>query len=435
MDVVLPLVHKVTAKHGTGLVLGIMEALMKAHAVHQESVAHGYFLKAHYERLGRRDQPAKFTRSCDGSGSEGASTRKTGSPSAVTSSGSNYSSSSKARQLCNPLCLAGFAQAVQGQVCKSQEETGSISRERLLAQRPLQVQVKNTLIQMEACESDNSARGQSVPGDGGEPESFDIFSDTESPSQLIKGFVRDSNAYTLLRLPIGSFEMMGLGLLSSSSRAYMRASCVTELMAEAASTIQGFWMGRKSGVTSSSGEHADAGSQAISAMNKYSNGELLTAELAENEDIIDMSAIIHAQELINKIHTIKCDTSYTSFGRAGHREHLDDWRSSKSFATTAIIQEVVHVFLLECASNASTEMVCSCVHNYIVGHVCKFLFTLNIEGVNEDVPFCELEGNVIEFQTTELVSHDGCLHPIGEPCCCHMYSDSDVEAENILGEA
>jgi len=53
MDALLLLIPQVTDKHGTGLVLTIMEALVKAQAVHQESAIHGYFLKIHYERKQR----------------------------------------------------------------------------------------------------------------------------------------------------------------------------------------------------------------------------------------------------------------------------------------------------------------------------------------------------------------------------------------------
>ena len=68
-------------------------------------------------------------------------------------------------------------------------------------------------------------------------------------------------------------------------------------------------------------------------------------------------------------------------------------------------------------------MISTNVHNYLVPHVHNFLFSLDIVGVEEESLVIGMDNGEVEFQVTELVSHNGCLHPVGEPCLCDCDSD------------
>jgi hypothetical protein len=146
----------------------------------------------------------------------------------------------------------------------------------------------------------------------------------------------------------------------------------------------------------------------------------------ENE-LIHCDAIAHARNLTANVHWVKCDTSYTSFGPGGQQEHNDDWSSSNCFVATVVIHDNTHLFFLECASNATVDALCSSIHNYIVQHVRSFLFALEIPDSFEDELISNLDSESIAFRITELVSHDGCLHPVGEPCCCEDTDDSTCD--------
>ena len=65
------------------------------------------------------------------------------------------------------------------------------------------------------------------------------------------------------------------------------------------------------------------------------------------------------------------------------------------------------------------------MHNYIVARIAKFSFGIEIPNTYDDYLMSELVVELIEFEITLLVSHDRCLHPVGEACCC---SDSDGDA-------
>ena len=112
----------------------------------------------------------------------------------------------------------------------------------------------------------------------------------------------------------------------------------------------------------------------------------------------------------------------TSFGPDGWRDHDDDWSSSSKFAATASINGETHMLFLECARYASVEMVFTSVHNYTVARLAKFSFGIKIPNTYEDDLMSELVVELIEIEITLLVSHNRCLHPVGEACCC---SDSD----------
>lgn len=141
--------------------------------------------------------------------------------------------------------------------------------------------------------------------------------------------------------------------------------------------------------------------------------------------------ITQARELLGRLHKVRCDTSFTTFSKQGRTEHADDWSASTHFLAGAVIEESSHVFLLECACNATVDMVCSYVHNFIVAHINKFTFELRIEGIEDSAFISELDEEPIEFQIIPLISHNGCLHPIGEPCFCSDFSDSEPEGGTV----
>ena len=83
------------------------------------------------------------------------------------------------------------------------------------------------------------------------------------------------------------------------------------------------------------------------------------------------------------------------------------------------------MLFLECARYTSVEMVCASVHNYIVARIAKFSFGIEIPNTYENDLMSELVVELIEFEINLLVSHNGCLHPVGEACFC---IDSDGDA-------
>ena len=133
-------------------------------------------------------------------------------------------------------------------------------------------------------------------------------------------------------------------------------------------------------------------------------------------------SILNARDVTSRLHSIRCNSSYTCFCSSGRVEVDDDWSKPRTIVATATIQNKVRMFILECAGNATADMVCSFVHNFIVASICRFTFTIDITGTEDDTLIADLEDDAIEFIVTELVSHNGCLHPIGEPCFC---ADSD----------
>ena len=141
-------------------------------------------------------------------------------------------------------------------------------------------------------------------------------------------------------------------------------------------------------------------------------------------DGFDLSAIERARKLIDNTHWVKCDTSYTSFSAGGQMHHEDDWSSSINLAAFVSIHDEAHWFFLECAQNAAVDMVCAHLHNHIVKHISQFLFSIEIGNAQESELINELDREAIELQIIPLVSHRGCLHPLGEPCdCCDTDSD------------
>ena len=48
MDFLLPSLHAAVNKHGSGLILAILDGVSRAHAVHLETATHGIFVKAHF---------------------------------------------------------------------------------------------------------------------------------------------------------------------------------------------------------------------------------------------------------------------------------------------------------------------------------------------------------------------------------------------------
>jgi hypothetical protein len=151
-------------------------------------------------------------------------------------------------------------------------------------------------------------------------------------------------------------------------------------------------------------------------------------------DACDVSVIEHARKLTGNIHWVKCDTSFISFSSGGQSYHDDDWSSSSNLAALASIHDEAHLFFLECAKNASVDMVCSHVHNYIVKHISQLLFSIEIVNAQENDLISDLDQEPIEFQIISLVSHRGCLHPIGEPCYCSDTDDCEVPSEGDTEE-
>ena len=82
------------------------------------------------------------------------------------------------------------------------------------------------------------------------------------------------------------------------------------------------------------------------------------------------------------------------------------------------------MFYLECVRCASVDMVSTFLHNYIVAHISRSLFALEITHVGDSTLVSELE-ETIELKLIPLISHNGCLHPAGETCLC---VDSESES-------
>ena len=158
-------------------------------------------------------------------------------------------------------------------------------------------------------------------------------------------------------------------------------------------------------------------------------GSFMVKEMTVDDEVMDMAAIAQAQHLLGRLHRLRCNTSFESFSKEGHKDHPDDWSRSRHLLATAVIDDESHVFLLECACNATVDMVCSLVHNFIVAHIHRFLFELLIKGIDENASISELGEDPIEFRVTPLVSHNGCLHPEGEPCCCSDFLSSESEGD------
>jgi hypothetical protein len=146
-------------------------------------------------------------------------------------------------------------------------------------------------------------------------------------------------------------------------------------------------------------------------------------------DFDDMKAMANAREVVGRAHWVKCDTSYSTYDSKGCIEHLDDWSDPKFLAATAVIHGSAHLFFLEYASNASVDAVSMFVHNYIVRHISGFSFALAVEDAHEDQLMSECGPEPVEFNVIPLISHNGCLHPVGEPCCCETFSDQESEGD------
>ena len=140
---------------------------------------------------------------------------------------------------------------------------------------------------------------------------------------------------------------------------------------------------------------------------------------------MDMTHIQRARRLTENVHWVKCDTSYISICAGVESSHDDDWSSSNNIVAFAYIHDETHVFFLECAKDASVEMVCMYMHNYIVEHISKFLFTIEVPNTQENDLISEIDTESLELRIIMLVSHNGCLHPLGEPCLCSE-TDSDI---------
>jgi len=144
-----------------------------------------------------------------------------------------------------------------------------------------------------------------------------------------------------------------------------------------------------------------------------------------NGDVSSISQLIsNARDVTQRMHCLRCNTSHTSFCSNGRAEIVDDWSTSTTITVSAVIQYKIHLFILECAGNATSDMMCMFVHNWIVANICRFTFSLEIEGIADGTCIADLDDDAMEFTVIELVSHNGCLHPVGEPCLC---SDSEEE--------
>lgn len=136
----------------------------------------------------------------------------------------------------------------------------------------------------------------------------------------------------------------------------------------------------------------------------------------------EIGFISHARVLLERMHYMRCSHP------EGLTEHPIDWTTCSTLLGVAMMNDVSHFFALECAANTPVWMLCDLVRSYITDHIRRFhcsvkLLDYDVDDTVFDERVCNLKNNVIDLQIIELVSHNGCLHPVGELCCCNECDD------------